>query len=180
MNDDFEVIDITCVKRVRIVSDTEPEEPDYDHVQIAYAKRSRYCLGTEGVSEERLDEISEGIKGGTLIGLPVYAYVHGASTISTTPFSCPWDSGRSGFVYVDKAQYLKDVGRKLMSGKLNTQALLMLSTCVEEFACYLRGEVYGYIVEVLDEDSGQWCEGDSCYGFIGLEHVRKEATEAGQ
>jgi len=29
---------------------------------------------------------------------PVYAYIHGGITVSTTPFSCRWDSGVLGFI----------------------------------------------------------------------------------
>ena len=58
-----------------------------------------YRLGNEPVSLERFEAIDRGIKRGDLIGLPVYAYVHSGETISTEPFSCPWDSGRSGWVY---------------------------------------------------------------------------------
>jgi hypothetical protein len=44
--------------------------------QIVYLKKSRDCLGTHPVTEDEMDSIAEEIRNGTLIGLPVYAYVH--------------------------------------------------------------------------------------------------------
>ena len=66
---------------------------------ITYKDSSRYRLGNEPVSLEKFEAITRGIERGDLIGLPVYAYVHSGATIATTPFSCPFDSGRSGWVY---------------------------------------------------------------------------------
>ncbi len=75
--------------------------------RITYNVHSRYRLGNEPVSLERFEEITRGVERGDLIGLPVYAYVHSGETIATTAFSCPFDSGRSGWVYCDRLNALK-------------------------------------------------------------------------
>lgn len=35
--------------------------------------------------------------------LPIYMYDHSGLTISTGPFSCPWDSGQVGIIYIEKS-----------------------------------------------------------------------------
>ena len=40
--------------------------------------------------------------------LPVYMYDHSGITLSTGPFSCPWDSGQVGFIYVTKEKCDKE------------------------------------------------------------------------
>ena len=75
--------------------------------KITYNVHSRYRLGNEPVSLERFEAITKGVERGDLIGLPVYAYVHSGETIATTPFSCPFDSGRSGWVYCTLEEALK-------------------------------------------------------------------------
>lgn len=52
-------------------------------------------------TKEELEEaIKERYKGATI--LPLYMYEHSGIALSTTPFSCPWDSGRLGFVIMTK------------------------------------------------------------------------------
>ena len=52
-------------------------------------------------TKEELEEaIKERYTGATI--LPLYMYEHSGIALSTTPFSCPWDSGRLGFVIMTK------------------------------------------------------------------------------
>lgn len=154
---------------LRILTDDSPESPaEWDNLgQIAYCS-NHYTLGTEHVSQDRAQEIAAGIKDGSLIGLPVYAYVHSMATISTRPFSCPWDSGQSGFVYCTKEQAQKEWG-----DDYEENALRVLRGQVETFDQYLRGDVYGYIITDKDGD-----EVDSCWGFYGIECAEEEARSA--
>lgn len=151
---------------LRILRDDDPPSPaEWDNLgQIAYSSNN-YTLGTECVSQDRLQEIADGIKDGSLIGLSVYAYVHGAATISTSPFSCSWDSGQSGFVYCTKKQAREEWG-----DDYEVNARRVLRGEVKTFDQYLRGDVYGYTITDKDGD-----EVDSCWGFYG----RECADEAG-
>lgn len=176
--------------RIRIIHDPEYTWDDCGDINIAYLSRSRYVLGTEGVSESRMGEIRDGIEIGALVGLPVYAYVHSGVCLATTPFSCPWDSGRSGFVYIDAAAAHQIWGsakpeddgvvvednsglRKLA----RERCLEALKGYVDTYSDYLGGQCYGYIVETLnpllegvDDDDlrdSDWEEEDSCWGFVG-------------
>jgi len=156
---------------LRILTDDHPDSPEnWDNLgQIAYCS-SRYTLGTEAVSNDRLDEIAAGIEDGSLIGLPVYAYVHSGATISTSPFYCPWDSGQSGFVYC-KASDAEDEWAG--DSHFRANALRVLRGEVETFDQYLRGDVYGYTITDKDGD-----EVDSCWGFFGIECAEEEALSA--
>lgn len=178
--DTVETIDINPSLRVRIEPDQDADSPaEWDNVgQIAYLAKSRYFLGTEKVSVDRMHEIDEGIESGKLIGLPVYAYVHSGSTIATKPFSCAWDSGRSGWVYCTREKAIAEFGKKLLTKKVREAALKCLQGEVETFAQYLEGDVYGYIVErvIRDEDGEEIDteELDSCWGMYGLDYAKEQ------
>lgn len=156
---------------LRILTDDHPEDPaEWDNLgQIAYTS-DRYTLGTEHVSRDRLDEIAAGIEDGSLIGLPVFAYVHSGATISTNPFSCPWDSGQSGFVYC-RASDAEDEWPGDPAFRQNARRVLRGE--VETFDQYLRGDVYGYTITDKDGDVV-----DSCWGYYGIECAEEEALSA--
>lgn len=103
------------------------------------------------------------------ICLPVYLYSHGGDTIATTPFSCPWDSGRLGYVYVEREKVRKEWGCKRISPKLQKQIENTLKGEIETFNQYINGEVYGYVIKQNGEEI------DSCWGFYGLDYCKKEA-----
>ena len=42
--------------------------------------------------------------------LPLYLYDHSGITISTRPFSCPWDSGQVGWIYASKDTFREMTG----------------------------------------------------------------------
>jgi hypothetical protein len=87
---------------------------------------------------------------------PVYAYVHGAATISLSPFTCPWDSGQCGFYIVSPDEW-RDWGVPDMP-----TADSVIEDCVSIVDALIRGHVFGYMVEDDDDEVT-----DSCWGFIG-------------
>lgn len=84
--------------------------------------------------------------------LDLYLYDHSGLTMNTTGFSCPWDSGQVGFIYMSNSTAEKE-------GIKDIEACLKAE--VEEYDQYLRGEVYGYVLK----ENGE--EPDSCWGFYG-------------
>lgn len=194
-----ETINISPTLRVRIEYDRDPDSPaNWDNVgEIAYTS-TRHTLGTQEVSRDRMDEIAQGIRSGKLIGLPVYAYVHSGSMIAAgkrlkgtsgkfvfcNPFSCPWDSGQSGFVYTTREKAIREFGKKIMTNKVKQATLQCLAGEVETFSQYLEGDVYGYIVErtELDEDGdpGEWEGLESCWGYYGIEYARAEGKSVAE
>lgn len=63
--------------------------------------------------------------------LPVYMYDHSGLILNTTGFSCPWDSGQVGYIFItnDQAKEMTDVEKSL-------------KFYVEEYSQYLNGEIY--------------------------------------
>jgi len=133
--------------------------------KIYYLKRSRYLLGTEAVDSERMQEIDAAISAGELVGLPVYAYVHGGVELSTKPFSCPFDSGRSGFIACShedaKSWFGKDVPEE--------RVLEVLRSEVEVFNKYLAGDVYNITILVDGKEE------ETVGGFFGFDYAVEEA-----
>lgn len=141
--------------------DPDPQPYDGDTVgQIAYFKHSRYVLGTEAVERERMEDIQFKIEIGEYIGLPVFAYVHGGATVRAgTGFSCPWDSGQSGFVYCEREKALEEFTSE-------EAVIKCLQSEVKIFDAYLTGEVYGY--RLLDKDDEEL---ESCWRFYGDDEI---------
>jgi hypothetical protein len=155
--------------------DQDTESPDnWDNLgTITYAKRSSYVLGNKAVDADEDAEIAQKVESGEYIGIPVYAYVHGQATIRagySNPFGCPWDSGRSGWVYVSREDALREVGGKKMSRKKLATIERILRGEVATYAQYLEGDVYGIVITDPDGE-----EVDSCWGFYGFEYAKEEA-----
>ncbi len=117
--------------------------------EILYAAHSRYVLGGRAVDSDEMREIAEDPNN---IVLPVYAYVHGGSTISTGAFSCQWDSGQSGYVWISKADALSQLGKKRLTTKTREKILENLRGTVRTFAMFLEGDVYDLRVYRVDEN----------------------------
>lgn len=107
-----------------------------------------------------------------IVSQPLYLYDHSGISISTGGFSCPWDSGQVGFAFVTLAA-LRECTMKPRAvwTKRNRQwAIDCINGECETYDQYLRGDVYGYQVEVSpldDYESADWEHVDSCYGFFG-------------
>jgi hypothetical protein len=130
--------------------DASNPQKDWDPFgEILYAKRSRYVLGGRAVDSDEMREIAEDPNN---IVLPVYAYVHGGSTISTGAFSCQWDSGQSGYVWISKADALSQLGKKRLTTKTREKILENLRGTVRTFAMFLEGDVYDLRVYRVDEN----------------------------
>ena len=138
--------------------------------KIYYLKRSRYRLGTTPVSSDEMDEISLKIKQGALIGLPVYAYVHSGVALATTPFSCGFDSGLSGFIACTPEDACAWYGNEMA----NTEILEVLRNEVEEFSKFLAGDVY--VIKILVDGE----EKDVVGGYYGFDYAVSCAKEMGE
>lgn len=100
--------------------------------------------------------------------LPVYKYEHGRVCYNTTGFSCPWDSGQNGYIYVSKADIRKEYGVKRITKKLEQQVIKRLDSEVETFSQAVSGGVYGFSIEET---------GDSCGDFYGHDHEESGLLE---
>ena len=142
-----------------------PGPGDYMLGKIYYLNKSRYQLGTTSVSSDEMGEISLKIGEGELIGLPVYAYIHGNTQLSTTPFSCSFDSGLTGFIACNredaKGWFGKDVPEE--------RVLDVLRSEVEEFNKFLQGDVYNITIYVDGKEE------ETVGGFYGFDYAVEEA-----
>jgi hypothetical protein len=157
---------------------------------ITYRMGARSKFGTEAVDQYRFNAIKATIQTGQCIGLPVFAYQHGSIMLKAAernPFSCPWDSGQSGFVYCTREKACEEWGTaadKLaaalaseagvewkLSDKARDKALAYMAGEVETYSKYLNGECYGIVVE---DRHGKTV--DSVFGYYGLDdYLRDEA-----
>ncbi len=131
----------------------------YEHLGSDYRAKDY-----EGFKYLREDEYLRKLKkiereGG--IVLPVYAYEHSGIVFKTYPFSCPWDSGQAGFIYITKEQITEGLGYKPGEKGRRIAAKEYLKTQVAMLSAYANGEVYGF---VLEDEEGE--EVDSCWGFF--------------
>jgi enamine deaminase RidA (YjgF/YER057c/UK114 family) len=92
---------------------------------------------------------------------PLYLYDHSGITISTSPFSCRWDSGQVGFVYVRKKNIRENFGIKKITKEYLERAEKVLEAEIKEYDNYIRGNVFRY--DITDENDNHV---DSCCGFI--------------
>lgn len=60
------------------------------------------------MDEDELQEVLDSLD--KYIILPLYLYDHGGITMSTGPFSCPWDSGQLGWIYALKQRFIDETG----------------------------------------------------------------------
>ena len=125
---------------------------DWDNAGTMAIYHRNYNFGDK-LEFNNTDDLDEYLASGDCYALPIYMYDHGGVTISTSPFSCAWDSGQVGYIYISK--------EKAKAEGL-TDPLATLENEVSTMDDYLRGEVYGFQVFNADHE-----ELDSCWGFIG-------------
>lgn len=151
-------------KEIFIFHDKEPTSPREDYKEsclgiILYSSNS-YTLGDINIKRfENNNVLNQYVE--ILIKLPVYAYIHSGVTISTSPFSCRYDSGQSGEIFTTKAKIRKWYGVKRITKALQEKALKQLQNEIESFDKYLSGSVYGF--KTFDKATGE--EIDSCWGI---------------
>lgn len=103
--------------------------------------------------------------------LPVYMYDHSGIALSTSPFSCRWDSGQLGLIYATHEDLKREYGKQPVPV---ADVIEILKGEVSTYSQYLNGDVYGYVVE---DESGEHL--DSCWGFIGeLDYALTEGLAA--
>lgn len=154
---------------IKIELDALPEDPRkvYDHFGIMVCFHREYSLG-----DEHNFSFNEGLEienNKHVVSLPIYLYDHSGITMNTIGFSCPWDSGKVGFIYVEKEKIKNEFGWKYFTKKRIQEIEQILKKEVEEYDQYIRGDVYGYIVSKNNEET------DSLWGMYGYDYVLEEA-----
>jgi hypothetical protein len=176
--------------KIKIKSDDDVENPRaWDNLGTIYGLHRNYNIGDHEQNpyrsgdfdgwedfKERLEQDNE-----IAVILPVFMYDHSGLVFNTTGFSCPWDSGQVGFIFVTREKLAKeaagwtqdwldlyhegktmeDVARKILAGE------------VETYSKWANGEGCGYVV--THKKSGFE---DSCWGYLDLEDALAEAKAA--
>ena len=183
-------------KVLKIFIDENPENPRkaWDNLGTFVCFHKRYDLGDKhnysSSDYDSWDEMESAIikQEDVAVILPLYLYDHSGITMNTTGFSCGWDSGQVGFIYVSRETLRKEYSVKRISNKIVEKATKLLIGEVETYDQYIKGDVYGFKVfnvESCDKGCEHEEEIDSCWGFYGdnfienglIEHVDKEFAE---
>lgn len=154
---------ITSKCIVRVVHDTDPMNPreGNDLTKMVFWNHRRYTCDKNPYGS--IEAFHENVTDKTAITLPVYMYDHSGVTISTSPFSCRWDSGQAGSIYALKADIRKAFGWKLITKARREKIITMLNNEVKVYDDYLTGNVHG--IEIVDPETDEVIE--SCYGYFG-------------
>ena len=172
---------------VSITQDTDPMNPrEWDNCGIMTCSHRRYTLGDEEAQFQvedfnSWDEVEDHLinECDAVIILPLYLYDHSGITMSTTSFRgraphASWDSGQVGFIYTTREKICEMQGWKRLTKERKAKVEKYLVGEVETYNQYLTGDVYGYSIEVDDE------EVESCWGFFGEKHAKEEAASVAE
>jgi len=118
---------------------------------------------SEYLTEEQIDRCWKVVHKKYVV-LPLYLYDHSGITMNTSGFSCGWDSGRVGYIYMSHEDIRKEYNIQRVSLKWRKKIATYLTGEVETYDQYLTGEVYGFSIV---KDDGEEKDIDSCWGFFG-------------
>jgi hypothetical protein len=168
--------------RIKIIQDESPFSPrEDDNLGTMVCFNRRYNLGDKHDFEYEGWEETEKIirkQENVCVILPLYLYDHSGITMKTSRFSCGWDSGQVGFIFVSKETVREEYRVKRINQKLIDKVTEVLEGEVKTYDQYLTGDIYGYkIYELKTCSEGDEHETfiDSCWGFYGQESCMEEA-----
>jgi len=172
-------------KILKIYKDDDAENPrEWDNFGKMACFHKNYVLGdkTELKSDnfEGWNELKEHLikEEKAILIFPLYLYDHSGITIKIGSFEgllpqghAYFDSGCVGFIYCTKEDILREYQK--VNKKTLKQAEKRLFDEIEIYDQYLRGDIYGYILE--KEQKCKCCkremneEINSCWGFFGYD-----------
>ena len=150
--------------KINIWLDSDPIDPrEWDNLGTMACFHNRYNLGDKHnfTVESLQDFISENKD--DLYILPLYIYEHGGITMQSKPFSCQWDSGQVGYIYMTKEKAIKEG---------IDDPFKALENEIKEYDHYIMGNCYGYSIEDSEGDIL-----DSCGGFLGYENFAMDEAK---
>jgi hypothetical protein len=163
---------------IRIQPDTYPENPReaWDNATTMVCFHGRYQLGDKHTYRSQdyggWDSLRKALEAdGAVVVYPLYLYDHSGITISTTPFSCPWDSGQVGWTFMTREQMKECFGEfKRITPTLRKRAESHIEAEVDTYDRYIKGDIWEYYIE----KDGEFV--DSCSGYYeDINYVLGEA-----
>ena len=152
----------------------------FDNLGTLYTAHRRYRPEKEFDEHFDIDKVFDGrignFRGSFLkeyIALPVYLYEHSGTTVSTSPFSCPWDSGFFGIIAVPLDKVRREYGKNITVER-RKRIEEYLQGEIKTLDDYYTGEVFGYCITPEDDDSNEL---DSCWGFYGTDSLKEMEAE---
>ena len=112
-----------------------PREDDNLGTMICF--HNRYSLGDK--HEMKIEDAIKLERSDDVVSLELYLYDHSGITIATTSFSCPWDSGKVGFIYVTKERIRQEYGGKRVGKGTVKLVREVLEAEVREYDKYITG-----------------------------------------
>jgi len=166
--------------RYRIEADDFPESPrDWDNLSVFYCFHNRYSLGDRhSIDHNNYDSwndlaINEFDSDDVIV--PLYMLDHSGLTLSTTPFSCPWDSGMVGYAVVSKERIISEYG--VYNDDSKEKALHRIDSEVDIYNRYLCGDVHSILIEEQCGCCDSWELVDCLGGFYGYGSAETEAID---
>ena len=162
-----------CGFRLIISADPDPINPrrDFDPFGTMICWHRRYDLG-DPHSFGSPGEFDSEMETRPHIKLPVYLYDHSGLTVSTTPFSCPWDSGQIGWIFIEEIKLSAELSKSTRGSDVQAAAEALLGAEATEYDQYLTGDVWSARIENRAGDIL-----DSCGGFSGSGYAISEGRK---
>ena len=166
----LETISLDDGKEITIHYDQDCKSPNHDDsgvkIVILHRRYSDPANGSCGKDSESVDEWCAENSAEWFIQ-PLFMYDHSGVALSSSPFSCPWDSGQVGIIALKRSEWAPEATEEQLSN--------WAASVASEYGQWMNGECYGYI---LRDSEGN--EIDSCWGFIGFEYAKECALQSAQ
>ena len=155
---------------------------DYSNGGTMVCFHGRYNLGDEDHGFENPQALQDYVDSDEVLAkLDLFLYDHSGITMSTGAFSCRFDSGQVGIIFItqkgcDEMGYTKEWAEALSKGDdenfkgKDFEGILevILKQEVREFDKYIAEGTYYYNIDEVD---------DSCGGFLGYDHKESGLLE---
>ncbi|WP_456470047.1 hypothetical protein [Caminibacter sp.] len=130
----------------------------------------KYCKDSFEAFKELLKEYDLSVK--DVVFMPIYAYIHGDIAFSTGCFCDMWDSGVAGYLWTEKKEYLKNIGRTRFTKKVREK----FENEVEDLVKCLNSNSYYVKVYEKNEDE-PIVEFDIMLEYEDEDRILKEISE---
>lgn len=146
----------------KIMQDNDAESPrSWSNFGTMACWHNRYNFGDVQPKISPVEWLRQNAPHGSIV-LSLYLLDHSGISMSTKPFSDPWDSGRVGLIVCTPDKIREHCQVKRISKQVRAKVTNYLEQEVDIYNKYLNNECYGF--QITNDDG---TDGDSCWGFIG-------------